>query len=107
MGKTHLLKPCGAWENRNALNLPQSPAIETLFQPQSQTIHAMKVENVRRANDDELPDHWRNGRRANPVVLEMDDGAVIIAAQDPELNGPGHLLGFDKETGDYFDFEVP
>lgn len=63
----------------------------------------MKVEGVRRATDDELPEHWSDHLFANPVVLVMENGDRVMAAQDPELNGPGHLLGLNDE-GEYFDF---
>lgn len=68
----------------------------------------MKVSEVRRATDEELPDHWKEGRHrhgANPVVLQMENGDVIMASQDAELNGPGHLIGFNDD-GSMFDFEV-
>lgn len=61
----------------------------------------MRVAKVRRATDEEVPDHWT---RANPVCLEMQDGSVVIPARDPELNGPGYLLEVDQD-GNYFGFE--
>lgn len=65
----------------------------------------MRVAEVRRATDEEMLDHWGQGFHPNPVVLEIDDGSVIMPSQDPELNEAGHLIGRD-EDGNLFDFEV-
>lgn len=64
----------------------------------------MNVTNVRRARDDEVPSHWAESRRPNPQVLVLENGEIIMPAQDPELNGPGHLLGYDPDDDQHFDF---
>ena len=31
------------------------------------------------------------------LVVELDNGSTLIPAQDPELNGIGHLVEYDKD----------
>lgn len=35
---------------------------------------------------------WEHYRMSTPIYFELDDGAIVIPCQDPEMNGPGHLF---------------
>lgn len=49
---------------------------------------------------------WTIGRYDDPIVIELDDGAVLYASQDDEGNGPGVMFGTSK-TGTPFRLLVP
>lgn len=37
---------------------------------------------------------WSFGRHGPPMVIVLDDGALVYASRDPEGNGPGALFAF-------------
>jgi len=49
---------------------------------------------------------WSIGRYDDPLVIELDNGAVLYPSQDDEGNGPGVMFGSSK-TGTPFRLIAP
>lgn len=64
-----------------------------------QTIYpiGLRVTNVRKmTNNEKKIEGWDFYERAEPVVIEFEDGSKIYASQDPEGNGPGEIFGVTR-----------
>ena len=57
-----------------------------------------KIAKIRKMTQEEMEEEYWGGMP--PVVLELEDGTVIIPSQDYEGNGPGAL--FVVEDGKMF-----
>jgi hypothetical protein len=61
------------------------------------------IKQTRPMTTPELEDlGWEHERQfICPMVIELEDGSILIPARDAELNGPGHLLLKDTD-GNYY-----
>ncbi len=57
-----------------------------------------RITGVRQMFADEIQAFgWYDGGGAIPVIFTLDDGSCVVPAQDPEENGPGHLVWLREE----------
>ena len=51
------------------------------------------IVSVRELKDEELKAFgWEQGGGSIPLVFTLDNGLGFVPSQDPEGNGPGHIL---------------
>lgn len=63
-----------------------------------------RLTKVRTMTKEELDNQcWPNGYRNRPMAMEFEDGTVLFAARDAEINGPGVFFG---TTPDHKGFRI-
>lgn len=69
-----------------------------------ESLEGKRIVSVREPTEEEVQGFPSAPRRADPVVLELDDGTVIIPSRDEERNGAGVLFA---KTDGWADLVVP
>ena len=63
-----------------------------------------KIKEVRWMTKKEMIDEgWEDSYYNVPAVIVLSSGAIIYPMMDPEGNGPGILVGKNKDGGFYFE----
>jgi hypothetical protein len=63
------------------------------------TLKGRTIIDVRLMTEIEMTHEFGEPLVCPPTVLALDNGWMVFAAQDAELNGPGVLMGSDEGTG--------
>ena len=65
----------------------------------------VRVVSIRKMTKEEMKRECWEGFRPG-TAIELSDGTVLYPARDEEGNGPGALMGYDKNTGRQFSINV-
>jgi hypothetical protein len=61
-----------------------------------------RLTQIRPMTKEELNNQYWTDRSYNrPMAMEFEDGTVIFAAKDEEINGPGVFFGTTPEHGNF------